>query len=413
MNSAQLTRRFVAETWGGTETVVLETSRRLVAKGHPTEILCSNALASRDREEIGGIRVSRYSYFYPYLGLDAEAKQRLDLKGGNLFSFHLMHALARRAPMDLIHLHTGKRMGAIGRYIAKKRNIPYVVSLHGGVHDVPAEEAKSWTEPTAGSFEWGKALGFWVGSRRVLEDADAILCVGQAEARAVSRRLPENRVVHMPNGVDAARFASGLGERFRKRYAIASERRILLTVGRIDPQKNQLLAVEALKELLKLDPRWHLLLVGHVTDHAYGERLVQTMRRHGLEQHVTLIEGLDAASSDLQDAYAAADVFLLPSTHEPFGIVILEAWAAGLPVVASRTGGIPSFVEDGVDGLLFTPGDIEEGVRRLSTLNDNHALQERLGKNGNVKARTHYDWDVVTDRLLKLYEEVIDAHSIY
>ena len=188
---------------------------------------------------------------------------------------------------------------------------------------------------------------------------------------------------------------------------------MLLTVGRIDPQKNQLLAVEALEALLNQDRRWHLVLIGHVTDLAYGERLVETIRREGLEEHVTLIEGLDAASSDLQDAYAAADVFLLPSMHEPFGIVILEAWAAGLPVVASRTGGVASFVREGIDGLMFTPGAVAGCVRLLSALHDSRAMKEVIGRNGYVKAHTHYDWDVITDRLLKLYGEVIDAHPVH
>ena len=188
---------------------------------------------------------------------------------------------------------------------------------------------------------------------------------------------------------------------------------MLLTVGRIDPQKNQLLAVEALEALLNQDRRWHLVLIGHVTDLAYGERLVETIRREGLEEHVTLIEGLDAASSDLQDAYAAADVFLLPSMHEPFGIVILEAWAAGLPVVASRTGGVASFVREGIDGLMCTPGAVAGCVRLLSALHDSRAMKEVIGRNGYVKTHTHYDWDVITDRLLKLYGEVIDAHPVH
>ena len=65
----------------------------------------------------------------------------LDKKGGNLFSFSLMKALFQHPSIDLLHLHTGKRLGGIGRYVAKKRKIPYMVSIHGGAYDVPVEEA--------------------------------------------------------------------------------------------------------------------------------------------------------------------------------------------------------------------------------------------------------------------------------
>ena len=141
MRIVQVPRRFVRTDWGGTETVILETSKCLQAMGHHTEILCPRALSNTDREIIDGIPVARFNYFYPYWGLSASARLQLDKKGGNLFSFALLRELYRFPDLDLIHLHTGKRLGAIGRYVAAKRHLPYVVSLHGGVFDVPAGEA--------------------------------------------------------------------------------------------------------------------------------------------------------------------------------------------------------------------------------------------------------------------------------
>jgi len=200
MNIVQIPRRFVSSHWGGTETVILETCKRLLQRGHHTEIICPNALAHQDKaqqnkEVIGGVSISRVPYFYPYFGLSNESKQQLDRKGGNLFSFALMRALKKYPALDLIHLHTAKRPGGIGRYIAIKRKIPYVVSLHGGVFDVPDEEAETWTTPTEGTFEWGKILGWWVGSRRVLDDAAAILCVGEEEQRQTQQHFPNKRVI--------------------------------------------------------------------------------------------------------------------------------------------------------------------------------------------------------------------------
>lgn len=412
MNIVQVPRRFVSGEWGGTETVILETAKRLIARGHHTEILCPMALSDVADEAIQTIPVNRVSYFYPYLGLSGEARRMLDKKGGNLFSFPLMRRLKTCRDLDLVHLHTGKRLGGIVRHVARQRRLPYVVTLHGGVYDVPAEEAATWTEPTRGTIEWGKLLGAWVGARRVLDDAAAILCVGAAELAEVRARFPEKRVEAMPNGVDTCRFAVGDGSRFREAHTIPNGRRMVLTVGRIDPQKNQLLAVSALGRIVHAGTDAHLALIGAVTNQDYLEQVKTETERLGLTDRVTIVPGMAAGSQELVDAYHAADVFLLPSRHEPFGIVVLEAWAAGRPVVASRVGGVPSFVDDGDDGLLFGSGDSGEAAAHLLSVVHSQELSGRLAKAGRAKARASYDWDVVTSRLIALYEEVIRANSL-
>lgn len=180
--------------------------------------------------------VRRFPYFYPYFGLTETAKRQMDLKGGNLFSWQLGMVLARMSGLDLNHLHTGRRLGGIARTVSAIRRIPYVISLHGGGYDAPADELRSYTDPAKGAFEWGKLLGMAVGSRRVI-------------------------------------FA------------------------------------------------WPL------------------------------------SDEEVGGAYHGADVLVLPSIHEPFGIVILEAWASGLPVVATRVGGVVDLVNHGHDGLLVDSSD--------------------------------------------------------
>ena len=407
MNIIQIPRLFVRSHWGGTETVILETCKRLLKMGHHTEIICPNALAKEDKETIGGVRVTRMPYFYPYLGLSREAKNLLDRKGGNLFSFAMMRFLRKYPDLDLIHLHTSKRPGGIGRYVAMKRGIPYVVSLHGGVFDVPDEEAATWTAPTEGTFEWGKILGWWVGSRRVLDDAAAILCVGEEEQRLTQQRFPDKKVIHLANGVDPDRFATGDRNGFRNTYHIPSDAYVLITVGRIDPQKNQIFAINILPELIQLNPKAHVVIIGPVTNENYSQKLTRKINEKGLDDHVTIIDGLAAGSQELVDAYHGADIFLLPSVHEPFGIVILEAWAAGLPVVASRVGGIPSFVDDGEDGLLFDPKDEAGFISVFKTILESPEKARALGAAGRVKARGQYSWDRITQFLVDIYEEAV------
>jgi glycosyltransferase involved in cell wall biosynthesis len=144
-----------------------------------------------------------------------------------------------------------------------------------------------------------------------------------------------------------------------------------------------------------------------VTNEDYYQRILDYIRDRSLESRVTVIPGLEANSRSLADAYHAADVFLLPSIHEPFGIVILEAWAAGLPVIASRVGGIPSFVVPYQDGLLFEPNNNESIVEAFRFLVKNPEDSRNLAVSGQKKARNEYSWDVITDRLVDIYEEAL------
>ncbi len=410
MNIVHIPRRFVRHQWGGTETVILETCRQLQAQGHKASIVCPNALATTETEDMDGVPVQRFPYFYPYLRLPQGARVQMDAKGGNLFSFHLMRELSRRPGIDLFHLHTGKRLGGIGRYVARRRNLPYVISVHGGFLDVPDAERQAWTEPTSGAVEWGKLLGWWVGSRRVFDDAAAILCVGHAETEKMRQKYPDKRVVHVPNGVDWQRFERGDGAGFRTRYGIPFSRKVILTVARFDPQKNHALAIRILRRLVTQQPDAHLLWVGHVVNQGYYEELQRLLARDNLADRVTIVSNLDPKGQDLVDAYHAADVFLLPSLHEPFGMVVLEAWAAGKPVFATRVGGLAHLIEDGRTGVLFESDNDEEAVSKMADVSPD-ALA-RLGAEGHREALARYGWDAVASQVVGVYGEVVREHSL-
>ncbi len=115
-------RRFVAEEWGGTETVILEVARRQQLAGAQPEILTSMALAGRRTEEIGGVPVRRYGHIYPYLGLTPADRTALDKKGGNLVSLPLMASLLKAPDVRLFHAHAIKRLGGMVRTAARLRS---------------------------------------------------------------------------------------------------------------------------------------------------------------------------------------------------------------------------------------------------------------------------------------------------
>ncbi|MFK7845582.1 MAG: glycosyltransferase family 4 protein [Rhodothermales bacterium] len=406
MKIIQVPRRFVASEWGGTETTILQTSRALRSSGHDVQIFTSCALSRHRQENIQGVPVRRFSYTYPFFGLSDQEKVQMDKKGGNLLSLPLLWSLVREPGVDLLHAHTGKRVGGMVRTAARMRKIPYVVTLHGGFFEVPQAEMEQMLAPIQNHFEWGRLFGALLGSRRVLEDAAALLCVGGDEYQAAKRELPNQRVELLPNGVDCRFFSQGDGMAFRDAYGIAPDRRIVLCVSRIDYQKNQIGLVEAIAKASAQHPRLHLVLLGPVTVASYHQRLLDRIDELGLAQRVTLIPGLEADDPLLTGAYHAAEIFCLPSLHEPFGIVILEAWAAGLPVIASRVGGIPSFTRDSEDIIHVEPGDADEFGRRIAGLLDQPDMSARLAATGRKKAELDYDWSIISRRMLALYDEI-------
>jgi glycosyltransferase involved in cell wall biosynthesis len=409
INVIHVPRRFVKKEWGGTETTILETSRALNARGHASSIVTTTAMCDQRHEQISGVDVRRHGYIYPFVGLSDQDKRDMDRKGGNLWSSALLRNLLTTGNLDILHAHSGKRLGGIVRTVAKLRKIPYVISLHGGVIDVPDAETRQMLQPLKGKFEWGRAFGAMVGARRVLEDASAIICVGQNEQLAVQARYPESRVEWLPNGVDSRAFAEGNGRAFREKHGIPHDRHVLMTVGRVDPQKNQLALLDAMPQLIREHPQTHLVLIGPVTVEAYGSQLLQKINAAGLHGNVTVLPGIPGGSADLVNALHAADVFCLPSRHEPFGIVILEAWAAGLPVVASCVGGIPSFTCDGEDCLHANPDEPESFASAVNLLRLNPQFARQIAANGRHKARTEYDWARITDRLEAIYRDLLGS----
>ena len=407
VRSIQVPRRFVAGEWGGTETTILQSSRALTASGHPARIFTSLALSETRRETLHDVEVQRFPYCYPFLGLSRDARVEMDKKGGNLFSLSLLWSLLREPGIDLLHAHSGKRLGGIVRTAARLRGIPYVITLHGGYFDIPEGQMQQMLAPIRKTLEWGKPLGALLGSRRVLQDAAAVLCVGDNEYRAAQAALPGQRIELMPNGVDSDYFASGDGAHFRQHYGIPATRRIILCVSRIDYQKNQLALIETLPSILQQHPDTQLLLIGPVTIDAYQRQILQRIEQLGVQQHVSLIPGLTADDPLLRGAYHAAEVFCLPSLHEPFGIVVLEAWAAGLPVVAARVGGIPSFTSHGENVMHADPGRWESLAQQLLTVMDNPQLAARLANNGRATARRDYDWRIISQQLATLYQQLV------
>lgn len=396
---AHIVRRFVFEEWGGTETVVWNTALNQKTMGLDPEILATSALSNTGEELRNGIRIRRFPYFYPYFPMPKKDLLALDKKGGSPFSFGLFHTL-RQSRYDLIHIHCGGRLAATCAKIARRQKIPSLITLHGGMTDVPETEMQELLRPFRGKIPYGRLLDWCCGTETNPTGlVDAFLCVSRAETKRLVKQYPQKRVYYLPNGIQLERFATNATEEVRTKYAIPQDRRLILCVSRIDYQKNQ----KILLELLKRTKDTHLLLIGPVTALWYRDELLEEVATSGLSARFTLIPGVPPDSPLLISALHAADVFVLPSLHEPFGIAALEAWAAGVPLIAANVGGLKDFIHDRIDGLFFDPKSAETLMDAWQYL-QKPGVKPKLVRNAQKEVEK-YNWPILVHRLLEIYRE--------
>ena len=421
MKIAHVLRRISFDDWGGTEQVVWNLAKAQKEAGHEVRLFATTALwrgngergtGNGEREVVEGIEIFRFKPIYPWWPMPKSLVDELDRKGGNPFVPGLGRALREWRP-DVIHCHAMARIAELCLRTAQQLTThdsqlatKTVVSLHGGGANVPGEEAKSLRAPTRGRIPWGKAIDILMGwTRRVPEDFGGIVCVGEDEAEKYRGRHPH--VMYLPNGVDTRLFKGRetLDERRESSTRLASgvSRPLsLLCVARIDRQKNQMMLVEALARI----PGATVRLVGPVTQPDYRAELEARAAQLGVSDRLSFAGALKPGSKELLDEYRRADVFVLPSRHEPFGIVVLEAWAAGLPVVASDVGGLGRLCAAHPDAALtFPPGDLDAMDAALRRVAGDLSLRERLSESG-CAASAEYDWRVLSDRLVAFYAEI-------
>ena len=394
MRVAHVLRRLSFDDWGGTEQVVWNLARAQVRAGHEVRVFATTALCPTPRETREGLEILRFPPVYPWWPMTAATRARLDRKGGNPFVPGLARALRDWAP-DVIHCHAMGRIAELCIRVAEKTGARCAVSLHGGGANVPAAEAASLRAPTRRLLPWGKILDKALRrTRRIPEDAGGIVCVGEDEADLWRARHP--RVLFLPNGVDVALFEPKPSDHPTIR---PSDHPTILCVARIDRQKNQMALVEALAR----DPRLAVRLVGPATEPDYLEALRARAAELGAADRLSVAGALPPGSPELAAEYRAADVFALPSRHEPFGIVVLEAWAAGLPVVASNVGGLGRLcaAHPGA-ALVFDPADPSALSAALSRVLADPALAASLAAAGRAAARD-YDWTALAARLSDFY----------
>jgi glycosyltransferase involved in cell wall biosynthesis len=244
-------------------------------------------------------------------------------------------------------------------------------------------------------------------ARRLMDQADAIITLNPREAALIRKRHPGRRVVVEPHGVPTELFAAESRPAAMQAFPELRGRSVLLVLGRIDPIKNQEWLIAEAAELARRHPEAVLVFVGASTNREYSNAIESRIVRDGLHGRVLMAGCLPFGDPRLIGLLQEARAVILPSRSETFGLVIVEAWAAGTPVISSRTSGAVALVEDGVNGILFDLERPETFHSAVDLVLSKPEKAAQWGLAGRAKVIAEFDTSVRADRLKRLYEELI------
>ena len=381
---------------GGMNVYVLEVARRLAELGVESEIF-TRATSSRlpARVEVAPGVLVRHVIAGPYAGLEKEELPAQLCA----FSAGVLRAEAHRPPgwYDVIHSHYWLS-GQVGWLARERWGVPLIHSAHT-LAKVKNDQLATGDRP--------EPRYRVIGEEQVVAAADRLVASTRDEAEQLIDRYAADpaQVTVIPPGVDLGIFRPGPGTAARQRLGIAPDALVLLFVGRIQPLKAPDILIRAAARLAEdpaLRARLLVLVVGAPsgTGRAEPESLKRLAAHLGIAELVRFVPPMPAVA--LADAYQAADLTVVPSYTESFGLVAVESQACGTPVVAAAVGGLPTAVADGVSGVLLDSHDPADYAAALARLLHQPAYRELLATGCRGHAE-RFSWDATARGLLSTY----------
>ncbi len=294
---------------------------------------------------------------------------------------------------DLIHSHYWFS-GRIGMALSEKWDVPHVATFH--------THAKTKMRARVGEQESELRANV---EKDVIESADGIVVSTEQEKDDLVRLYDgeASKIEVIAAGVDLDLFKPIDKAQARQRLGLGDEK-IILYVGRIEKLKGLDILLNTVAQLEDTTDTKLLIVGGKLEDDDELNRLKSLTIELGIEEKVTFIGSVNQGL--LPDFYSAADVFVLPSYYESFGLVALEAMACGTPVVVSRVGGLKTFIRNGETGYLIPWRCPEPFAQRIDMLLENPALRESMGRAARAKA-LQMGWSGVANHMLDFYSCLI------
>ena len=345
------------------------------------------------------------SLLSPYLTTKSyafERKQRVDAPdgSGDLYGADLMSEVTRYASMggqiaseeefDVIYAHDWLSFGA-GIEAKRVSGKPLIAHVHATEFD-----------------RCGGPLGInrdvYEIEKAGMEAADVVVAVSELTKKIIVSNygIPADKVRVVYNGIDATTAPAGVGGLPRLRALKASGYSLVLFLGRITLQKGPDYFVRAAKRVIERDPKVMFILSGSGD---MDKRMMELAASLGIADHVIFTGFL--AGAERHEVYAAADLFVMPSVSEPFGITPLEAMRLGTPVLISKQSGVSEIVQHALKTDFW---DVDEMANQILSLISHKALRQTLSQNGVAEAKT-ITWDLAAQKLDGIVQELTPASA--
>jgi D-inositol-3-phosphate glycosyltransferase len=306
---------------------------------------------------------------------------------------------------DVIHTHYWLS-GLAGLELSESWNLPVITMFHtlGMMKNRVAQPH----EELEGDYRIK-------GELKVMAAVDRIIAATPAELAQLQwlYKIDTKKVTVIPPGVDASRFYPIPADEAKAFMGIPPDDRLVLYVGRIEALKGLDVLLEAMGRYCQHSQtdqsHLHLIVIGGDPDASSEKmstemtRLKELREKYGLEDMVTFRGKQD--QDTLPYYYSAAEVVVVPSHYESFGMVALEAMACGTPVVASQVGGLAYLVKDGVTGYTVPVGDPHELCEHLRDLIEDRTLRKQMGEQA-ARFALQYAWEEIAGKIVELYKEV-------
>lgn len=330
-----------------------------------------------------------------YLFGNGPLEQELDTNGVEVIKLHLTKAnlllslyrlfrIMRIYQPDIVHTHLFSP-GVLGRVVAKLAGVPVIIAHEHGL--------------TLWKKKWHIMYERWA-----IRFTDVRIAISEAvrQNRIAREKTASEKIVTIPNGVDIAYFAPSRWERGNSRAELGLSRDSFCigTVARLTEAKGLKYLLLAMKRVNKSIPDVILLIVG---DGPLREELEEYSRELGIDNAVIFT----GYRSDTPRMLAAMDVFVLASVREGLGVSLLEAMAMQKPVIATRVGGIPEVIQDGVDGILIPPTDANELARAIINIFKDREFSDNLALNARKRIVEYFSIESTAKRIGSLYQELI------
>jgi len=364
-------------TYGGSGVVATELGIELAARGHEVHFI-SYAMpirlsSSHERIYFHEVEVTTYPLFdHPPYTLALATK---------------MTEVAESASLDLLHVHYAiphSVSALLARMMAEPRKLPFITTLHG-------------TDITL----VGSDRSYLPITRFSIEQSDGVTAISNYLRDRTVREFDIKRPIEViPNFVNCDNYKRGDDPELRRQWAPNGEP-ILMHLSNFRPVKRITDAVEIFALVRQKIPA-KLIMIGDGPDRGAAEYIVRTK---GLTKDVCFLGKQDQVDHKL----GLADLFLLPSDEESFGLAALEAMACEVPVIATNVGGLPEVVTDGVDGYLIPPRDVATGARRALEILLLPDRGRTMGQQARINARRKYCSNDVIPQYEAYYEKVLNS----